>query len=164
MIDRARVVILAGPPCSGKSTFAALHREAGDTIVDWDVLFSEMTGLPIYVQPREHIEAVRREWHRQLVHLDRGWFIQCAPGRRARSILRRQTGGSSIILAVPKAECLARLMASDRPEPVKAEQSEAISRWWLEFEVSRSMPEAVLSSVEGVTIRHDDGGPGVLIA
>lgn len=38
--------------------------------------------------------------------------------------------------AVPADTCLARLTASDRPANVKVEQSEAIARWWREYEPS----------------------------
>jgi 5-methylcytosine-specific restriction protein A len=155
IVRRGDVVILCGPPCSGKTTFAHQHAEPGDQILDWDSLFAEMTGLPMYVQPDEHAHRVGEVFRARGRSLKRGWHISTAPTRQKRAILRDITGGDALILAVPATECLARLERSDRPAAVKMAQRNAIAYWWREYAPSTSVAEQVLRSTEGVIIRRD---------
>lgn len=128
------VTIVSGPPCSGKSTYVAAHLERGDTVLDFDELYVELSGDPIYVQRSKLRPVVNDEFRRRLEKIRQGWIIRNAPLKQHRATLARIHRAQVVVLAVPADVCLERLMASDRPERVKVEQAEAIHRWWDQYE------------------------------
>ena len=138
------VTILAGPPCSGKTTYAHELALEGDQVLDWDQVFVDVAGRPMYDQPPELAPAVEAEFRRRLEVFRHGYVIRTAPRKQYRAILRRIHRARSIVLAVPAEECIRRLEASGRPEEVKAAQIPAIRRWWAEFEPSSSGDEFVI--------------------
>lgn len=147
---RGAVVVLSGPPCAGKTTFARQNALEGDEILDWDEVFAEVSGLRAHVHPPEWEDRVGVEFLRRARGLRRGWFISNAPERRKRAMLRRITGGRSLILATSAETCLRRLDASDRPAAVKTAQRVVVAAWWQLYEPSTTTPECVL--------REDDPG------
>lgn len=47
------VIILSGPPASGKTYWASKHKEEGDLILDLDMIWAALTGLPLYEKPNQ---------------------------------------------------------------------------------------------------------------
>jgi predicted kinase len=150
------VYLLAGPPCSGKSTLARLEAEwHGGHVLDWDDIRAEVTGLethdhgPNPAQVLPVVESIYQQRAQQLVAAaGLVWMIRAAPTKQNRAMLRRLYGVVPIVLAVPVDECLARLEASDRPGSSKLYYRSAIASWW-----SRYAP-----SSHDITVTDWDGG------
>lgn len=84
------VILIAGPPCSGKTTYVQDHAQPGDIVLDQDELGGRrmrwaLRGLP------SHRTA---------------WVIRCAPGKQAREILAARLHASSVVLLLPALEVL----------------------------------------------------------
>jgi hypothetical protein len=45
------VLIVNGPPASGKTTWVTKHKQEGDLILDLDTIWQALTGLPLYEKP-----------------------------------------------------------------------------------------------------------------
>lgn len=143
---RGALVVLAGAVCSGKSTFARLHSLPGDRVLDWDVLFAEVTGLPMHDQPPEFAREVYRQFERELRVFRQGYVIRSAPKPDQRELLRRKLHARSIVLAVPAAVCLERLGASDRPMAAKVRGAGFIATWWAQYVPDYDERETTLRS------------------
>lgn len=146
-----RIVILAGPPCAGKTTYAHEHAISADEILDYDVVFAEISGLDLYEREFGQADAVGAEFQRRLERIRQGFVIRCAPEKQHRAILRRTCGATSIVLAVPAEVCHARLRESDRPDTAKQRLHQAIDGWWDLYEPSSSSQEGVLNDVSRAT-------------
>jgi len=139
------VTLIAGPPCAGKTTYAHAHVTPGDEILDYDVVYAELSGLALYERAFRQGDAVAAEFQRRLEWIRRGFVIRCAPRKQHRAVIRRLHCATSVVLAVPAAICHARLTASDRPDALKRGLHEAIDSWWDEFEPSISLDETVIA-------------------
>ena len=144
------LVLVAGPPLAGKTTFVKVQvRDGEEPVLDWDEVFSELSGLPVH--DRRHLDRARLEslteqtFRQRLEEIGtqgQGWIIRTAPKAQHRAIVRRIYGATSVVLAIPEEECLRRLAASDRPHP--EEDARAIARWWQRYEPSSSPEERVV--------------------
>lgn len=47
------VIIVSGPPASGKTYWVSKHKEEGDLILDLDMIWTAITGLPMYEKPNQ---------------------------------------------------------------------------------------------------------------
>jgi shikimate kinase len=130
------ITLIAGPPCSGKTTLAAKLAQVGDTVLDWDEVYAQVTGLPLYDQPPGPCSAVDAEYRRRLGQLRSGVIVRAAPRKQHRAVLRRIHQARTVVLEIPASECLRRLEASDRPEVAKAKARVGIAQWWREYEPS----------------------------
>lgn len=139
------IVLLSGPPCAGKTTYARDHAEEGDRILDWDVLYAEVTGgRRLYDQPPRYAREVSAEFQRRSAAIRRGWIIRSAPRYVERAAIVRLHGARSIVLAVDPLECATRLARSGRPGPVQLRQRPYIYAWWWQFTYQASPDEVVL--------------------
>ena len=142
------VVIVAGPPCSGKTTYVRRHAAPNDPVLDWDDIWTEIHGpgprpTPGPWDPLR--QAVEMEFRRRFDQVDRGWVIRCAPSNRHRALMRRVKGARSIVLAIPIDECVRRLMLDDS-RPGKRGWVEAIELWWMHFKPSSSDQETLVQN------------------
>ena len=140
------ITVVAGPPCAGKTTYVAAHRQPGDQVLDWDDVFAELTGLPVHdrgVQDRAAVEAQAEQVFRSRMDaLTQGWIIRLAPNSRHRAIMRRLKGARSVVLALPIDECLDRLRRD--PSRDQERDAQAIRQWWSAYSPSHSMDESVI--------------------
>lgn len=130
---RGAKIIIAGAPCSGKTTFAAAHALPGDEILDYDVVHAELTGLPLYVHDESQISRTVDEFGGRARAMRQGWIIRTAPTASARTASREAMQARSIVLEVEPAECLARLERSTRPEAAKSRLRSVIEEWWSRY-------------------------------
>ena len=140
------MIIVAGPPCSGKTTYVKERALPEDAILDWDTIYTEIAGpgpRPAPVGWDRVRQATELEFRRRWDAMTTGWVIRCAPHKQHRSIMRKQRGARSIVLAVPVAECIRRLMLDDT-RPDKDAWVNEIWRWWMEYEPSNSRDEMVI--------------------
>ena len=131
--SRGSIVVVAGPPCSGKSTFARIHSLPGDQVLDWDSHFAGYTGLALYDQPPDLAREVGREFERRMRELTQGWIVRSAADPEKRALLRRRFNARAIVLAVPAAVCLERLNTADRAMPAKIRGAGWIASWWAAY-------------------------------
>ena len=130
---RAAKIVIAGPPCSGKTTFAHQHALAGDQILDYDVVHAELTGLPLYVHDESQIARTVDLFGTRALGMRQGWIIRTAPTAAARRSAREAANARSIVLEVWPGECLERLERSGRPEVAKARLRLYVDEWWRQY-------------------------------
>jgi adenylate kinase family enzyme len=106
-----RVVLVTGPPCAGKSTYARDHAAPGDLILDQDELGP--AGM------RDGIEQVKR------MTGGTAWVIRCCPGQARRQQLAAQLGAEVVHLCPPEHVLLARA----RQRRGVPGQVRAVKRW-----------------------------------
>lgn len=66
---QAEVIVVYGPPGSGKTTWAG--RQGPDLLIDLDVIWMEVTGLGWYEKPDQYLKKVYRQRDRQIDQIRR---------------------------------------------------------------------------------------------
>ncbi len=112
------VVVVTGPPCSGKSTHVRTHRKPGDIVIDFDLL-AQALGSP---NPHDHSAAVRNVTIRMrraaieaaLAQRDVDvWIVDCnIPPQRM--IMYRRAGADIRVMSAPS-EVLHERASRERP-------------------------------------------------
>lgn len=110
------IVAVIGPPCSGKSTYIAEHRQPGDVVIDYDTLAIALGSDRDHDHSRDLIplvEVARRaiisEWIRRKRH-HKLWIIFTY--QKQLRIL--PPGYQRIVLQTDLHECERRALAGDR--------------------------------------------------
>lgn len=113
------VILVAGPPCAGKTTWAHKHARLGDLILDQD----DMTPA----------EFDRRA--RQVATMTTGtaYVIRCCGGPAARRAFTTKIRATRVVLLNPPADVLLA-RARQRPNP---HRHVAAVRYWLDQETGR---------------------------
>jgi shikimate kinase len=116
-----RVVILAGPPCSGKTTLAHHLATDQDAVLDYDVIARNL-GSPVpWLHPEPWRTAAEHDMQaaiaRAAQHPSDGtaWVIRTAPRAGQRSALAQQWQAQVYLLNPGERECVARARADSRP-------------------------------------------------
>ncbi|RKN49882.1 hypothetical protein D7231_35970 [Streptomyces klenkii] len=130
-ITTARVTLVCGPPCSGKTTYVQQHAQPGDLVVDWDAIAQALGSpdahdhppalRPFIAEARDAVVARLERRH----DVDRAWIIATAPRAADRARLAPK-GAGVVLLAVDEEECVRRARRARRP----ADTMEAIESWW----------------------------------
>jgi hypothetical protein len=137
-----RVILVCGPPASGKSTYVRVNAKTGDTVIDLDEIaayFGLRRGWP-----STHFALVFREWGSRLRALaqlgpnDVAWVVMGAPRREQREYWMRALGVRSsdlVMLSATREELFERVKADPERSRIRSEQVMAIRNW---FELSRT--------------------------
>lgn len=148
------VYVIAGPPCSGKTTLTRRRAQPGDVVLDFDDIAVEL-GSP---HRWHHTPAIRRRadqvMRRRMLQLHRhagdAYVIRCAANPRLRTHLARTLGATVWVLDPGEAECVRRARTDRRPPGTEA----AIRRWYARFQPSPVdaplLTQRVVSSVDAV--------------
>ena len=113
------LVIVTGPPCSGKTTYVTEHREPGDIIIDFDIMAAALgadtrdyTAAQVAITQYMRGAAIKSAitWH---LHGTRVWITDCKPSP-ARWQQYAQAGARHVRLDVDPAE-LHRRIREERP-------------------------------------------------
>lgn len=118
-----QVYIIHGSPLSGKTTLARELMEPGDIMLDLDLLYMAISGLPMDIKPNnirfnvfrlrdnllDQIKTRYGEWHSAYV-------IGGYPEKHERDRLALMIGAELVHCDANKAECVRRCLASGRPE------------------------------------------------
>jgi hypothetical protein len=110
------VILVSGPPCSGKTTYVAEHRRAGDLVIDYDAIAVALGSddphdHPEALTPFVHcaVDALLSRLARQL--RQRAWLVRCEPTSWDISAAREH-----VAMTTPEDECLQRAVRAGRPE------------------------------------------------
>lgn len=130
------VVVVCGPPGSGKSAYVEERAAPDDLVLDVDVIAAELFGLPIYHANKEQRLAAIRYRNKILAGLAdkqcgyrKAWLIVTAGTPEKREFWRCKYG-EPVILDVPKAKCVQRVKRDvRRPDESKRLAFEAVERW-----------------------------------
>lgn len=125
------VVLVCGPPCSGKSTYVRAHLAPGDYVLDADTMARRFGSPKRWLHADAYAQAAQREWWAQVqavAAMEDGtaWVIRCAPRAEERAQLREVLRADEVVLLTPAAEVLVA-RARRRPEQVRTIRS--IQRW-----------------------------------
>ena len=115
------LVIVTGPPCSGKTTYVSEHHEPGDVIIDFDAMAEALGGdqhardyTPAQVAVTQYARGAAIKaaitWH---LRGTRVWVTDCQPSP-ARWQQYAQAGARHVRLDVDPAE-LHRRISEARP-------------------------------------------------
>ena len=84
MYSKPQIIVIAGAPGSGKSTFVDKVRKPGDIVWDMDKVIQALTGLPLYQKPDGIVSigiAIKDTLLKELNsfnHIKKAWFILSA--------------------------------------------------------------------------------------
>ena len=154
--SRVPLVIVCGPPASGKSHYVKAHAGAYDIVIDLDVIASGMSGQGLHSWDRlGWLKPALAERHRLLASLaesqcPRAWFIVSEPKREGRERwVKRLSPDRVVVLETPVSVCIERVRQdSERPQEATIQ---AITEWWSKYR-TREGDERVVeakSSKEG---------------
>lgn len=140
--DRTRraVIVVAGPPGAGKTTFVEQRRKPGDVVIDTDEIWRTLTGLPWYDRPLHLYPIVKEIRRAAIAAIARtpaplmAWVIGGYPDWHDRRRVAVELGATGVsVLAVPAEECIRRIAADHR----RADQLElwtgAVGKWWRDY-------------------------------
>jgi 5-methylcytosine-specific restriction endonuclease McrA len=132
----SRVVLVAGPPGSGKAAYLATMFRPGDLIVDVDRLFVALSGLEVYQKPGalltfalEARDAVLRRLAKPS-SVGRAWITAGAPTAAERERFERTLSAQVLVLETPAAECLRRIAKDPRRGGSVELWAPVVRDWW----------------------------------
>lgn len=125
-----KVYIITGASCSGKTTYAREHMQAGDIILDIDDLWEMVSGQPRYIKPNQLKPIVFNIRQQLKDNIARGvgtwrnaFIIESLPYAtdRAREAERYKAFNVELItMEATRDECLARLHSNPNGRDIKA--------------------------------------------
>lgn len=123
--------IVAGPPCSGKSTFVRTNAGFGDRVFDYDEVMATISGRPLHEHDeglRDRVLAARAALVEELGRDPdlTGWVITATYRAQDLRELRDAVGGQVVLLMVDQVEAHRRCDQAGRP----AAWHEYIDRWF----------------------------------
>jgi len=128
------VMLVCGPPASGKSTYVRDNAEPGDTIIDFDAIRKRLGGVK-WDQDQDIKRksfAIRAKTLKGLKDRRRGrcWFIVTAPTPAERKAWTEALGDVTVIaMNTPKRICIQRIMADPERRPQADSMIAAVKRW-----------------------------------
>ena len=136
-MQKSNVIIVCGPPASGKTTFVKEHMKVGDCVIDLDLIKSalSMRGktqttdnlLPTVLKIRDFLYA---EIAANNIECETVWVISGLPRERDRVELKKRLNADLVFLDVPQDVCIDRAML-DGERKDKARQIEMIKKYFL---------------------------------
>ncbi|HEU5024648.1 MAG TPA: hypothetical protein VFV01_06960 [Spirillospora sp.] len=133
-----RVVLVAGPPAAGKSSYIAAHRGPDDDVLDFDAICRELGSKERHNHPppvMRQAARIRAEREQQIAEKTTGtsWVIRTVPHPFERHLVAEGIGATEVlVLATPAAVAKQRAAADNRPAWTAA----AIDKWWKQYRPS----------------------------
>jgi hypothetical protein len=130
------VVLVCGPPASGKTTHTHAHAGPSDTIIDMDA-YKVTAGGKLW-DTRSSIWrkafTLRDRAIRSLAHATHGtcYLIVTAPTKLERDTWCEALGQTTVeVIATPEHECIQRIKAEPQRIDAADSQIKAVRHWWL---------------------------------
>lgn len=143
------VVIVAGPPGSGKTTYVGEHMTVGDLVVDYDALFVALSGRPWYNRPVEltpFVAEARDAVIRRLARpsdVRRAWIITAQANAEELLQLKDDIEAKLVILDIDFLECMRRIANDDRRRDNVELWRPILQRWFSTWNDTKHVIEAV---------------------
>lgn len=127
----ARVVLVCGPPCAGKTTYVQAHAAEGDLVLDLDQIARDLGSTRYWHHDPVTTAKANAVMRREVLRLaatrrGRAWIIRCVPNGRTRTGLARLVRADQVVVLLPPGRTLVR-RARERPEPLAT--ITAINEW-----------------------------------
>ncbi|MBB3041010.1 AAA family ATPase [Nocardioides soli] len=126
------LTVITGPPCAGKTTYVADHRDPGDLVIDLDAIAHALGYPSTHVEWNDQHPALAAARTVRQVILDQAlrasaatWLIEAKPHPTSRRIYQRH-GARIVDLDPGRAVCHQRAEAAGR----SAGTRQQIDRWY----------------------------------
>lgn len=135
-----QVIVVYGPPMSGKADFVRQNMNRGDIIIDMDQLYAAVSGLPYYDKP-DNLFANVVGIHNHLVDniktrhgkWNNAWIIGGYADRYKRERMVNDLDAELVFLDVSKEECIQRLEQDEDRQYRQDEWRGYIEKWFQSY-------------------------------
>lgn len=136
--------VVCGPPGAGKTTYVQQKIKRGDVVLDLDLIFSAISGLPVHDKPESLLSYMLNVQHAALAHLvllgndrPRSWIVGGFPTRQDRQRIKDMMGPQYtkiVILNTNQSTCRQRINDNPLRRDHFYEFGQMIENWFEEYE------------------------------
>jgi hypothetical protein len=134
---KCKVILVSGPPGSGKSFYVRQHAKQSDVVIDLDEIIAEISGEELYGSRSDALlTQALLERNRRLSKLSEAdgntvaWVIACAPGDSFAWWRRALYGPRVVSIVPPKWKCEEQIKADQRRSADVSRHLKACSDWY----------------------------------
>lgn len=133
------ITIVAGAPCSGKTTYVAKHKGENDVVLDMDYLYQGLTYNSLYNKPMKLFGIVNGVYDYVIDRLARrcddveAWIITGECNKAKLQATVKKLNARLVIMATTKTECKERLSRSGERQHLNTLLHKAIDDWYAEL-------------------------------
>lgn len=135
------VVVVAGPPGSGKTTYVETRKQWGDLVVDVDALYIALSGgLPWYEKPIGLLPFVCEARDAVIARLSRSseirraWIITGETNRDKVESMVASMNAQLVVMETSEMECLRRIAMDERRKDKAELWRPLVSDWFRQWE------------------------------
>jgi predicted ATPase len=127
----AHIVLVAGPPCAGKTTWVEHHAQPGDVVLDLDAIARKLGSTRHWHHDPATLARADAVMRREVLRVaatraGRVWIIRCVPSGRSRTGLARMVRADKVVVLLPRGSTL---VARARRRPDVLATVQAINEW-----------------------------------
>jgi hypothetical protein len=129
--------LVFGAPLAGKHSLVRDRMWPGDLVVDMDMLYTAVSGQPLYTKPDSLLANVKNAYNLLLDNVktrcgrwDRAWVIGGYPETYKREAVANSIGAEIVFVEASKEKCLERLRQDTERKTHYDEWAGYIDRWF----------------------------------